>query len=191
MRFGVMRMKTTKVSRCVNCGGADLPEVDHVLPMTIAGQKFELADVMQVCANCHEAYLAPERLEKFETRAALELARAGVRSAEAVRFMRKGLGMRAQDFAELIGQTPENVSRVENGKVPPDLRTVSILGSLLEDRENGTSATLDRLRALSGQRRAPRKILVSFFRMPKGRAATADRTNARKRSRVLATRKRA
>lgn len=191
MRFGVMRMKTTKVSRCVNCGGTDLPEVDHVLPMTIAGQEFELADFMQVCANCNEAYLAPGRVEKFEKRAALELARAGVRSAEAVRFMRKGLGMRAQDFAELIGQTAENVSRVENGKVPPDLRTVSILGSLLEDRENGTSATFDRLRALTGQRRTPRKILVSFFRTRKGRTPSADRANAKKRSRGLASRKRA
>ena len=172
MRFGVMRMKT-KVSRCVNCGGTELPEVDHVLAMTIAGQKFELADVMQVCANCHEAYLAPERLEKFEKRAALELAHAGVRSAEAVRFMRRALGMRAQDFAELIGQTAENVSRVENGKVPPDLRTVSILGSLLEDQENGTTATLDRLRALGGQRRSPRKIFVSFFGTRKRRARGA------------------
>jgi len=185
------RVTTTKVSRCVKCGGTELPEVDHVLPMTVAGQKFELANVMQVCANCHEAYLAPELLERFEKRAALELARAGVRTAEAVRFMRKGLGMRAQDFAELIGQTAENISRVENGKVPPDLRTVSILGSLLEDQENGTTATLDKLRALRGQKRAPRKILVSFFRTRKGRTVGADRTNARKRSPVPASRKRA
>jgi len=184
-------MTTRKVSRCVKCGGTELPEVDHVLPMTIAGQKFELAGVMQVCANCHEAYLEPELLERFEKRAALELARAGVRTAEAVRFMRKGLGMRAQDFAELIGQTAENVSRVENGKVPPDVRTVTILGSLLEDQENGTTATLDRLRALRGQKRSPRKILVSFFRTRKGQAVTADRTDARKRSPVPATRKRA
>jgi len=99
--------------------------------------------------------------------------------------------MRAQDFAELIGQTAENISRVENGKVPPDLRTVSILGSLLEDQENGTTATLDKLRALRGQKRAPRKILVSFFRTRKGRTVSADRTSARRRSPVPASRKRA
>src|SRR6266704_3495224 len=98
-------MKTNRVSRCVKCGGTELPEIDHVLPMTIAGQKFE--------------------------------------------------------FAELIGQTAENISRVENGKVAPDLRTVTILGSLLEDQENGSTATLDKLRTLRARKRAPGKIVVS------------------------------
>src|SRR2546427_9414640 len=157
-------MKTNRVSRCVRCGGSELPDVHHVLSMTIAGQKFEFADVMQVCANCHEAYLEPGALARFEKRAALELARAGVQTAEAVRFMRKALGLRGQDFAELIGQTAENISRVENGKIAPDLRTVSILGSLLEDQENGSTRTLEQLRAFRTRKRAPAKIVVSFFR---------------------------
>jgi transcriptional regulator with XRE-family HTH domain len=138
---------------------------------------------MQVCANCNEAYLAPGAVERFEKRAALELARAGAQTAEAVRFMRKALGLRGQEFAELIGQTAENISRVENGKIAPDLRTVTILGSLLEDQENGSTATLDKLRALRGRKRAPAKILVSFFRGRKRRAATAVRgRRSRKRS---------
>jgi len=175
-------MKTNRVSRCVRCGGSELPEVDHVLPMTIAGQKFEFADVMQVCANCNEAYLEPGALARFEKRAALELARAGVQTAEAVRFMRRALGLRGQEFAELIGQTAENISRVENGKVAPDLRTVTILGSLLEDQENGSTATLDKLRALRGRKRAPGKIVVSFFHTRKQRKVNADRRKPRKTS---------
>jgi predicted transcriptional regulator len=78
-----------------------------------------------------------------------------------MRFMRKALGLKAKDFAELIGQTAENISRVENGKVPAHLRMVSILGSLLEDQENGTTGTIEKLRALrapkSRQERSRRK----------------------------------
>ena len=175
-------MKTNRVSRCVRCGGTELPEVRHVLPLTIAGQKFEFADVMQVCANCSEAYLAPGAAGRFEKRAALELARAGVHTSEAVRFMRKALGLRGRDFAELIGQSAENISRVENGKVAPDLRTVTILGALLEDQENGSTATLDKLRALRGTRRAPAKIVVSFFRKRKGRRPGGGHRKSRKAS---------
>jgi transcriptional regulator with XRE-family HTH domain len=156
--------KTNRVSRCVRCHGTELPEIEHTLPVTIAGQKFELADVMQVCANCKEAYLAPGTLETFWKRAALELARTGARTGEAVRFMRKALALRAQDFADLIGQTAENVSRVENGKIPPDLRTVAILGSLLEDQASGSTATMDKLRALRERKRPRPKIVVSLFR---------------------------
>jgi len=175
-------MKANRVSRCVRCGGSELPDVDHVLPMTIAGQKFEFADLMQVCANCSETYLEPGTLARFEKRAALELARVGAQTPEAVRFMRRALGLRGQDFAELIGQTAENISRVENGKIPPDLRTVTILGSLLEDQENGSTATLDKLRALRGRKRAPAKIVVSFFRRRMRRTAPAVRAKSRKTS---------
>jgi len=142
----------------------------------------QFADVMQVCANCNEAYLEPGALARFEKRAALELARAGVQTAEAVRFMRRALGLRGQEFAELIGQTAENTSRGENGKVAPDLRTVTILGSLLEDQENGSTATLDKLRALRGRKRAPGKIVVSFFHTRKQRKVNADRRKPRKTS---------
>ena len=174
--------KTNKVSRCVRCGGTDLPEIEHTLAVTIAGQKFEFADIMQVCANCKEAYLAPGALGRFEKRAALELARAGARTAEAVRFMRKALGLRGEEFAELIGQTAENISRVENGKVAPDRRTVTILGSLLEDQENGSTATLDKLRALRGRKRAPAKIVVSLSRKRKRRTSAGFRRKSRKTS---------
>jgi putative zinc finger/helix-turn-helix YgiT family protein len=174
--------KTNRVSRCVRCGGTELPDVEHKLPVTIAGQKFELSDVMQVCANCNEAYLAPGTLDTFWKRAALELSRAGARTGEAVRFMRKALSLRAREFADLIGQTPENVSRVENGKVSPDLRTVAILGSLLEDQANGSTATMDRLRALRKNKRRRAKIVVSLSRKRRRSRRHAIQRNKRKSS---------
>src|SRR4051794_15605854 len=132
-------MKTTRVSRCVNCGGTDLPTVDHTLQATIAGVPFERRVRVQKCSTCGEAYLAPGVLADFELSGALELGRAGVRTPAALKFMRKAAGLRAADLGELLGLTPEHLSRLENGKSPADKRTVALLAAILEDKAAGTS----------------------------------------------------
>ena len=85
--FEVMSMKTMKVSRCVKCGGTNLPVVDHAFRATIAGVPFERKIRVQKCSNCGEVYLSAGTLGDFELSAALALARAGVRKPKALKFM--------------------------------------------------------------------------------------------------------
>jgi putative zinc finger/helix-turn-helix YgiT family protein len=41
----------------------------------------------------------------------------GLLTGEEVRFLRKRLGQKASEFAELIGKTPEHFSKIETGKL--------------------------------------------------------------------------
>jgi transcriptional regulator with XRE-family HTH domain len=67
--------------------------------------------------------------------------------------MRKAAGLRAADLGELLGLTPQHISRIENGKLPPDKRTIGLIAAIIEDRVEGTTRTIDQLRAIDNPRR--------------------------------------
>ncbi len=69
-----------------------------------------------------ETYLDWKVLAKLDLAAAQWLADAGARSPETFRFMRKTLGLRAADLAELLDVAPETVSRWERGVLPVEHR---------------------------------------------------------------------
>jgi DNA-binding XRE family transcriptional regulator len=125
---------------------------------TIAGVPFERKIRVQKCSNCGEVYLSAGTLGHFELSAALALARAGVRKPKALKFMRKAAGLRATDPGELLGLTAEHLSRIENGKVPPDKRTVALIAAILEDKAAGTTRTIDQLRAIDRPRKLKGKV---------------------------------
>lgn len=153
-------MKTMRVSRCVQCGGTALPTVRHAFRATIAGIPFERRVSAQKCSTCGEVYLSAGALGDFELSAALAMARAGVRKPEALKFMRKAAGLRAADLGDLLGLTPEHLSRIENGKVPADKRTVALLAALLEDKAARTTRTADQLRVIDHPRKFKGKVYL-------------------------------
>ncbi|MFZ5439517.1 MAG: type II TA system antitoxin MqsA family protein [Myxococcota bacterium] len=114
------------------------------------------------CRECEELYLDGPSLERFELRVAVELARAGEASGDVMRFMRKAAGLRARELAELLGVTPETVSRWETGKQPMEHRAMAVVGSLVVERFEGRTSTLDNLRALQHPRRLARRIEFSL-----------------------------
>ena len=91
-----------------------------------------------------------------------ECARAGESSGEVMRFMRKAAGLRALELAELLGVTPETVSRWETGKQPLEHRAMAILGSIVVERYEGRNSTLENLKALRNPRKLGRKIELSL-----------------------------
>jgi YgiT-type zinc finger domain-containing protein len=159
-------MKTMKVSRCVQCRGLALPTVRHTFRATIAGVSFERRVSAQKCSSCGEVYLSAGVLGDFELSAALAIARAGVCSPAALKFMRKAAGLRAADLGELLGLTPEHLSRIENGKVPADKRTVALLAALLEDSAAKTTRTVDQLRVIDHPRKLKGKVRLSDVAAP-------------------------
>ncbi|HET8539762.1 MAG TPA: YgiT-type zinc finger protein [Anaeromyxobacter sp.] len=106
----------------------------------------------QRCDHCGEVYRRGEDLERAELVAAAGLADIGVQNGAVFRFMRKALGMRAADLAELLDVTAEQVSRWENDHVPVNRGAWVTVAALVSDRLEGSEKTLARLRALREHR---------------------------------------
>ena len=83
-------------------------------------------------------------------------------SGEAFRFMRKVAGLRAIDVAELFAVTPETVSRWETDKHPIDRGALVLLGLIVKERAEGTSLTLDALRARLAARPLAKKVPIQL-----------------------------
>src|SRR5438105_14151468 len=77
-----------------------------------------------------------------------KLARAGVSDGEAVKFIRKAVGLPAVTLAELLDTSPETVSRWERGVSRIDRAAFAILAGIAMEKADDRSGTLDRLRPL-------------------------------------------
>lgn len=99
-----------------------------------------------VCRKCGEAIVALGELDRFEVEVAL--ARAGAHSGDAIRTMRKAIGLSATALAELLDVSPETVSRWENGGRAAPLSAVATVGAMGLDHAAGSTTTADRLQAL-------------------------------------------
>jgi YgiT-type zinc finger domain-containing protein len=60
-----------------------------------------------VCPSCGENYLSVETMGQMGWMVAIDLAREGVGTPEAFRYMRKRLKLKAVELAELLGVSPE------------------------------------------------------------------------------------
>lgn len=105
------------------------------------------------CPGCDAIEFDAHKLDEVEERIAAMLAREGVNSPEAFRFIRKAIGLRAADLANLLDVTPETVSRWERGRIPVDARALAVLGTLAIEHAEGRSEALARLRAIRGGER--------------------------------------
>jgi YgiT-type zinc finger domain-containing protein len=134
--------------KCVECRKGKLEPSTAEETLQVGDYVVRMDVPVQECSSCHEVYLPGEIAEQMELSAANLLAEAGVCSGAVFKFMRKSLGMRAVDLAELLSVTPETVSRWENDHVPVDRCAYSTVASLIADRLEGCTRTADRLRAL-------------------------------------------
>lgn len=111
-----------------------------------------------ICGACGEVVISGRDLEVVELTVAAALAERGRSDGEAVRFMRKALGLRASDLGDLVGYRAEEISRWENGHTPPPTLVVAALRGLVEDRLNGREDTLRRLKRQREPKRVGRTI---------------------------------
>ena len=162
-------MKTISAS-CSKCGAKALLPSKLSVTRKVAGHAFKDDLDATTCGACGEELIDGKSIEGFDLRIALELARAGIATPDALQFMRSATGLRAKELAALLGLSAEHVSRVEKGKAPADKRTVALLAAVLEDQEEGTTRTLDQLRAQGH----PRK-LSGTIRFHKPSAAKTGR----------------
>jgi putative zinc finger/helix-turn-helix YgiT family protein len=116
---------------------------DHAFITNVDGRR---------CTDCGEVSFKGTDLARFETAVAVALAEAGESSGEALRWMRKALDLRAVDLAQLLGVTPETISRWETGRVTIDKGALALVGLMVMDLARGNTGTMDALRARAGRK---------------------------------------
>jgi putative zinc finger/helix-turn-helix YgiT family protein len=134
--------------KCTNCGSERWTRGTTVEKLTVDGRTYVANLNATVCSKCEEGLVAGDELEKFEVAIAVDLAKTGARSGEAIKFMRKAIGLRATDLAGLLDIAPETLSRWETGDREAPRGDVATIGALVLDHASGSTATADRLRAL-------------------------------------------
>ncbi|MBI5518173.1 MAG: helix-turn-helix domain-containing protein [Deltaproteobacteria bacterium] len=137
-----------RMTRCHGCKQAELRDAARDLSRDLDGHLFIAAVPAQVCGACGEVTHALDDLARFDTAVTRALVAVGARGPEAARWLRKAAGLRAAELADLLGVTPETVSRWETGKHPMDRATAFTLGALASAGPAERAAAVDRLRAL-------------------------------------------
>src|SRR5256885_11159811 len=144
-----MPTKTKKRSRCWKCGNATPTKSTFHAERKIGGQVFVADLPARECTSCGERTVSGPDLLAFDAAVVGELARSGASSPDALKFLRKTMALTAAELGELLELRPETISRIENGKMPVDRRTVALVSALALDPLAGRSETADRLRALA------------------------------------------
>lgn len=135
-------------NKCPDCKQAKtLVESRYTISYTISGVRFMVEVQSVLCESCGSRLYGDEALEKAELAVAIELGARGVRTGEAFKFIRKAIGMRATDLAELLDVTAETISRWEREAVEIDHAAFAVLGALASERREAKTEMLDRLKA--------------------------------------------
>lgn len=119
--------------------------------VVVAKIRFVAELPVTVCSKCDESHMDHEVLVAFEREVARRLAERGPATGETFRFMRKAVALPAKEVAELLGTTPETVSRWENGGRAVDRNAWTTLSSLVLDEISGRHAVRERLRTLQSK----------------------------------------
>lgn len=134
------------MKRC-NCGSEIWSDITDELLVETARRTFVVPVSVRVCEECGRRLLPLEAAAQAELRVAAWLAVHGVRDQEVFRFMRKALGLRGVDLAELLDVTPETISRWERGALPTEQRAFALLAALVCERVEGRVGLMAILRA--------------------------------------------
>jgi DNA-binding transcriptional regulator YiaG len=139
---------------CERCGRGAISDIRIDDSTDVCGHNFRAEMPATRCASCSQVVIQAEHVKRFERRIAVELAKAGVRSAEGLKFLRTVLGMKQPMLAELLDVPLDYLRYWESGKWPVDPRAMAVVASLTLGQFDGQHASLDCLRVL----RVPRKL---------------------------------
>ena len=154
--------------KCPTCGSERWKQGTAPQVEVVDGRKLKAELDAEVCIKCGEAVIALDELDRFAVAVAVSLAEAGARSGEAIRAMRKGIGLSATALAELLDVSMETVSRWEHGRRDAPRPTVAVLEAMVLDYAAGTTTTVDRLRALCKGPRLAKVVHVELHGAARG-----------------------
>lgn len=150
------------MKNCVTCGKGPLKLAEIEFHREVAGHVFTATIPANVCEACGEEYVAGEDLGRFERTIARTLLDAGEASGEAFKFARKAMGLREVDLAQVLGVTPETVSRWETGVHPIDPMALAVLALLVQDAVAGSTTTLEALKARAKPKPLAKRVTLKL-----------------------------
>src|SRR5689334_13025966 len=136
------------LKKCVKCGARSLVKAVDEDTITVAGRTFAASLPAKRCEACGEVYIDGSVVAAFERAVDLALAQEGPARGETFRRLRKTLGLRAVELAELLDIRAETISRWETGATAVDRAAWATLAAMMIERAENSTAMLDRLRAL-------------------------------------------
>jgi putative zinc finger/helix-turn-helix YgiT family protein len=141
--------KMANETRCPACrrGRLTRSTANHTVKIGDVEVVFREVPVSR-CSSCKETIFDGPFMERVELYAADELARSGAVSPDGFKFMRKALGLRAEDLGEMLDVSNETVSRWETGRNPITRSALAVLGALIEDQIAGRETMSELLEAL-------------------------------------------
>lgn len=105
--------------RCLECGGRTRARRQHTYKYIESGLSNMVLKgiVVHTCETCHAQYPELPAVQKLHDAIARRiLSQKSALGAGEVRFLRKQMGIKATDFAEMLGVTKVAVSRWENSR---------------------------------------------------------------------------
>ena len=151
------------MTTCPICNVGRLRPSGRLTRQTIDDHTFEAVLPIEKCDACGEGVYLPGVLARFELQVADGLARAGIATPSAIRFMRSSLGLTARDLSKLLGVRHETLSRWENGKRVLDRVTLAVMHSLIVDALCDAVSTRDYLAGIQAPRRLGKRIKVDLL----------------------------
>lgn len=143
---------------CMRCNKDRVAEFALDDTIEACGHTFTAQLPAEKCGACGEIVIQGDDIRHFEHRVAVEIAKAGLRSAEAFRLLRKSLGLEASGVAQLLDVPVEFVGYWEQGSWPIDPRALGVVGSLVLGKHDGKTSSLDCLGVLRNPRSLGRKV---------------------------------
>ncbi len=148
--------------RCGACGEGALRDGTETLSVALprCGVVASVVTPARCCAACGDVRIGRTELARAHLAIARELADRGVHTGDALRHMRKALGLRAADLARLLDVTPETVSHWETGRFLPGRAAFVAVAAMVQEALEGRTSTRDRLAVLAEGRPYPRALTV-------------------------------
>ena len=128
------------MKRCLSCRTADLRETKEAVEVRVPWSPEPLlVRVTGVSAiRWGESFLSGPDLDRAKLLAGAEAMARGLRDGGTFKFIRKALGLRAADLADLLDVSPETISRWENSHRTAERSVWNTLADLVSDRLLGT-----------------------------------------------------
>ncbi len=130
--------------RCVKCSSSQvqLGQIDHY--ETVDEVTYTATIAAWICAKCGHSVVSDDALAVLERRMTGLLAQ-GPPGPNAVRLLRRWLGLKSFHLANLLMTRPETLSRWENGKQTIDPNAFGLLARMVQEDLEGRDGTLQYL----------------------------------------------
>ena len=148
---------------CTRCDKRRVIEITLDDSMDVCGHTFTAQVPAEKCEACGQISIQGHDMKLFELRIAVELAKAGLRTGESFKYLRKALGVDAAGLAGLLDVPVDFIGYWDKGEWPVDPRAHAVVCSLVLAKYDHRPSSLDCLAVLREPRKLARRVRVTLI----------------------------